>query len=210
MNKPLDGSRDVERAIDRLARRLPEPLEDLAWISYNYLWTWTPGGKELFRGIDAHRFLQAGENPVRFLTNLPERDLLRAATDGATLERLAAVARRMDEELQRPTEQRDANGVLNGKVAFFCAEFAVHSSLPVYSGGLGVLAGDILKESSDEALDVVGVGLLYRRGYFHQRMDLTGLATGVLGRGEHRPAARGAHQDRERRAASHHRAGVGR
>jgi len=157
-----------------LARRLPEPLEDLAWISYNYLWTWTPGGKELFRGIDAHRFLQAGENPVRFLTNLPERDLLRAATDGATLERLAAVARRMDEELQRPVEPRDATSPLNGKVAFFCAEFAVHSSLPVYSGGLGVLAGDILKEASDEALDVVGVGLLYRRGYFHQRMDLSG------------------------------------
>jgi starch phosphorylase len=76
----------------------------------------------------------------------------------------------MEADLQRPTTR-----VLpTGPVAFFCAEFAVHQSLPVYSGGLGVLAGDYLKETSDQALDVVGVGLLYRRGYLHQRMDLSG------------------------------------
>ncbi len=160
----------MSRAIDRLARRLPEPLEDLAWISYNYLWSWTPGGRELFRTIDAHRFNLSGENPVRFLLNLPERDLLRAATDRDLLERLSQVAQIMDASMQRPT-----NRVLSsGPVAFFCAEFGVHQSLPVYSGGLGVLAGDFLKETSDQALDVVGVGLLYRRGYLHQRMNLDG------------------------------------
>ncbi len=160
----------MSRAIDRLTRRLPEPLEDLAWISYNYLWSWTPGGRELFRTIDAHRFTLSGENPVRFLLNLPERDLLRAATNQDLLERLAQVAQIMDASMQRPT-----NRVLSsGPVAFFCAEFGVHQSLPVYSGGLGVLAGDFLKETSDQALDVVGVGLLYRRGYLHQRMNLDG------------------------------------
>jgi len=160
----------MRRAIDRLARRLPEPLEDLAWISYNYLWSWTPGGSELFRSIDNYRFVQAGQNPVRFLLNLPERDLLRAATDRNLLERLSQLAERMEQSLARPT-----NHVLtSGPVAFMCAEFGIHSSLPVYSGGLGVLAGDYLKETSDQALDVVGVGLLYRRGYFHQRMDLSG------------------------------------
>lgn len=170
MNKRYDGSRDIRRAVDRLARRLPEPLEDLAWISYNYLWSWTPGGHEIFRSIDAHRFTLAGENPVRFLWNLPERDLLRAATDRDLLERLGRVAQLMDAEMQRPTQRLQANG----PVAFLCAEFAVHTSMPVYSGGLGVLAGDLLKEASDQATDVVGVGLLYRRGYLHQRMDLTG------------------------------------
>src|SRR5664280_104434 len=170
MNNAYDGSRDMRRAIDRLARRLPEPLEDLAWISYNYLWSWTPGGNELFRSIDNYRFVQVGQNPVRFLLNLPERDLLRAATDRNLLERLGQLAERMEQSLARPT-----NHVLtSGPVAFMCAEFGIHSSLPVYSGGLGVLAGDHLKETSDQALDVVGVGLLYRRGYFHQRMDLSG------------------------------------
>ncbi|MDH2902786.1 MAG: alpha-glucan family phosphorylase [Actinomycetota bacterium] len=170
MTKRFDGTRDLRRAVDRLARRLPEPLEDLAWISYNYLWSWTPGGVELFTTIDDHRFKLAGENPVRFLLNLPERDLLRAATDETYLELLHHVAQRMEADLARPTTR-----VLpSGPVAFFCAEFAVHQSLPVYSGGLGVLAGDYLKETSDQALDVVGVGLLYRRGYLHQRMDLSG------------------------------------
>jgi starch phosphorylase len=160
----------MRRAIDRLARRLPEPLEDLAWISYNYLWSWTPGGVDLFRSIDAHRFALAGENPVRFLLNLPERDLLRAANNRDLLDRLALVAQAMDADIQRPTQRV----LSSGPVAFFCAEFGVHQSLPVYSGGLGVLAGDFLKETSDQALDVVGVGLLYRRGYLHQRMNLEG------------------------------------
>lgn len=170
MTKRFDGTRDLRRAVDRLARRLPEPLEDLAWISYNYLWSWTPGGAELFTSIDDHRFKLAGENPVRFLLNLPERDLLRAATNNTYLESLDAVARRMEADLARPTTRVTPSG----PVAFLCAEFAVHQSLPVYSGGLGVLAGDYLKESSDQALDVVGLGLLYRRGYLHQRMDRSG------------------------------------
>ena len=170
MNNRFDGSRDMRRAIDRLARRLPEPLEDLAWISYNYLWSWTPGGSELFRSIDAYRFMVAGENPVRFLLNLPERDLLRAATDRDLLDQLKREAQFIDHALQRPTQRV----LSNGPVAFFCAEFGVHQSLPVYSGGLGVLAGDLLKEMSDQALDVVAVGLLYRRGYLHQRMSLEG------------------------------------
>jgi starch phosphorylase len=170
MTQRFDGTRDLRRAVDRLARRLPEPLEDLAWISYNYLWSWTPGGPELFTTIDDHRFSLAGENPVRFLLNLPERDLLRIATDKSYLELLHSVARRMEADLARPTTRV----VPSGPVAYLCAEFAVHQSLPVYSGGLGVLAGDYLKETSDQGLDVVGMGLLYRRGYLHQRMDLSG------------------------------------
>ena len=108
MNKRFDGSRDVDRAIDRLARRLPEPLEDLAWISYNYLWSWTPGGPEMFRAIDQHRFMLAGENPVRFLLNLPERDLLRAATNPEILERVAQVSQSMESHMQRPTQRSSA------------------------------------------------------------------------------------------------------
>ena len=73
--------------------------------------------------------------------------------------------------LGRPDADRPG---IDGRVAFFCAEFGFHASLPIYSGGLGVLAGDILKEASDQALPMVGIGLLYRRGYFRQRLDLAG------------------------------------
>ena len=166
----FDGSRDVARAIDRLARRLPEPLQQLASIAYNYQWSWTPGGRELFRALGAHRFGLANENPVLFLRNLLEPDLLAAATDEGYLERIHHVASTLDAERARPAQSLG----VDGPIAFLCAEFGVHRSLPVYSGGLGVLAGDLLKEASDQALPFVGAGLLYRRGYFHQRMDLSG------------------------------------
>jgi len=166
----FDGSRDLARAVDRLARRLPEPLQPLARIAYNYRWSWAPEGRELFRALGAHRFGLTGENPVRFLRDLAESDLLLAATDDAYLAKIERVTADLDEELSRPVQPI----LPDGPVAFLCAEFGVHRSLPVYSGGLGVLAGDILKEASDQALPFVGVGLLYRRGYFHQRVDRTG------------------------------------
>ena len=87
----------------------------------------------------------AGENPVRFLLNLPERDLLRAANESAILERVAA---RLSEHGAPTSSDPLSASSSSGPVAFFCAEFGVHQSLPVYSGGLGVLAGDFLKETS--------------------------------------------------------------
>ena len=166
----LDGTNDLARAVDRLARRLPEPLFPLARIAYNYRWSWTPGGRELFRHFGTHRFNLSNENPVRFLRDLPERSLLDAATDDVYLARLNNVVEVLDDDLARPAR----TDLGDGPVAFLCAEFGVHRSLPVYSGGLGVLAGDLLKEASDQALPLVGVGLFYRKGYFHQRVDRAG------------------------------------
>ena len=166
----LDGTNDLARAVDRLARRLPEPLFPLARIAYNYRWSWTPGGRELFRHFGTHRFNLSNENPVRFLRDLPERSLLDAATDDVYLARLNNVVEVLDDDLARPAR----TDLGDGPVAFLCAEFGVHRSLPVYSGGLGVLAGDLLKEASDQALPLVGVGLFYRKGYFHQRVDRSG------------------------------------
>ena len=169
-DNPIDGSKDLARAVDRLARRLTEPLQDLAAIAYNYQWSWTPGGRDLFRALGAYRFTLTAENPVRFLRDLPEASLLTAATDDAFLEQIARVSESIQADLARPPD----TSLGGSPVAFLCAEFGVHRSLPVYSGGLGVLAGDMLKEASDRALPFVGVGLLYRRGYFHQRMDRSG------------------------------------
>jgi glycogen phosphorylase len=163
----LDGTRDHARAVAFLARRLPAGLEPLAAIAYDYRWTWTPGGPELFRSLDAERFAFSVENPVRFLRDLSEEALHRAAEDASFVSRMHAVATTLRDEAH-------AERASGGTIAFLCAEFGVHPSLPTYSGGLGVLAGDYLKEASDAGFPLVAVGLLYRRGYFHQSIDLTG------------------------------------
>jgi starch phosphorylase len=161
------GAIDVRNAVDELASRLPEPLRPLAAVAYNYWWAWSPQGVDVFAAVDAHRFAATNCNPVRLLRQLTTRELDRAAADPSVAERAAALADDLDVYLANRSDE--------APVAFFCAEFAVHASLPIYSGGLGVLAGDILKEASDQVLPCAGVGLCYRRGYFRQRLDRTGL-----------------------------------
>lgn len=166
-----DGSADVIRAAADLAERLPEALSPLARVAFNYRWSWLPGGPELFRAIDPERFEVCGENPVRLLQEASARALRRAAGDAALLERAAAVEDAIRADLARP-----ADPVVDPDrpIAFLCAEYGVHASLPVYSGGLGALAGDLLKEASDRAIPMVAVGLMYRKGYFRQRVDASG------------------------------------
>src|SRR5215208_1247875 len=166
------GHDDLLRAADALAARVPEPLAGMARLAFNYRWSWTPGGHEVYRAIDPVRWDRCGENPVRLLGEAPLDRLAHAASDAALLERADAVAAAVRADLERP----DAPGPFSAErpVAYFCAEFGVHRSLPVYSGGLGALAGDILKESSDRALPLVAVGLMYRQGYFRQRIDAGG------------------------------------
>ncbi|MGZ4205045.1 MAG: alpha-glucan family phosphorylase [Actinomycetota bacterium] len=158
-----DGSADVMRAADALAAALPSVLAPLARIAYNYRWSWTPGGAEIFASLDPHAWRLSGESPVRFLRTLPRDALERAAADEDLVARIRSIFRTV--ENGDPPEH---------PIAFFCTEFAVHTSLPIYSGGLGVLAGDILKEASDRNLPYVGVGLFYRQGYFRQRLDTSG------------------------------------
>jgi glycogen phosphorylase len=164
------GRTDLPRRVARLTSHLPAPLEPLARLAYNYRWSWAPNGPSVFRDIDAYRWERSNTNPVRLLLEADTEALERAATDADLLERIdAVVALCAAEAPAGDLEQRPER-----PVAFFCAEFAVHASLPVYSGGLGVLAGDILKEASDRALPFVGIGMLYSNGYFHQRLDLSG------------------------------------
>ena len=167
------GTTDLAAASAALRSRLPEPLAPLAEIAYNYRWSWTPGGPELFASVDPKRWEACAANPVRLLQETHPDRLAAVAGDPAFLERLAELAETLgaalaEETLEEATVSHDA------PAAFFCAEYAVHGSLPVYSGGLGVLAGDILKEASDRALPLVAVGLMYRHGYFRQRIDASG------------------------------------
>ena len=160
-----DGRADHARAVADLAARLPEPLQPLAAAAYDLRRSWLTGCRHIFRALDPARFDAVAGNPVRFLRGLPVSHLDAAAVDPAIVDG----ARALGEELEADAEPPDGR-----PVAFLCAEFGVHASLPTYSGGLGVLAGDYLKQASDDGFPLVAVGLLYRRGYFHQRIDLTG------------------------------------
>ena len=174
MAEPVtQGNEGRERAIASLAERLPDPLRPLARLAYNYAWSWIPGGVDVFRRIDPAHWARSHGNPVRTLVEATPEALATAAADADQVAEVQRVATALDELLSAPTETVGAATAEN-PIAYVCAEFGVHPSLPIYSGGLGVLAGDICKESSDLALPFLGVGLLYRRGYFHQRVNLSG------------------------------------
>jgi starch phosphorylase len=166
-----DGRADVELAGQELAERLPEPLAPLARVAYNYRWCWQPGAHEVFAAIDRERFELSRQNPVRLLSEASNRALQRAASEPALVRQARLLEERLDADLARPA-QSDLDPAR--PVVFLCAEYGVHVSLPVYSGGLGALAGDILKEASDRALPMVAIGLMYRKGYFRQRIDAGG------------------------------------
>ena len=167
----MRGDEELGRRAADLAGRLPDALASLARIAYNYRWCWYAGGKDVFRSIDEGRWELCGENPVRLLQEVSGEALARAAGDPALLARVAALEDAFAADLRRPPAGPVAP---ERPIAFFCAEYGVHQSLPIYSGGLGALAGDLLKEASDRALPLVAVGLMYRQGYFRQRLEVSG------------------------------------
>jgi starch phosphorylase len=166
------GSRDLERAAEALATRLPEPLSVLARLAYNYRWAWDPDGPDVFRDVDPDRWERVAENPVKLLQEANAQRLIDAANDAALLARAHALEERVQAALNRPSHEGPATD--ERPIAYFSAEYGWHVSFPIYSGGLGALAGDILKEASDRAWPLTAIGLLYRNGYFRQRIDRHG------------------------------------
>ncbi len=144
------------------------------------------GGEALFASVDPQRWRRCVGNPVRMLQETPADRLEQLAGDAEFRARLDAVRAAVDEDRARPTAD------VPGPIAFFCAEYAVHRCLPIYSGGLGVLAGDILKQASDQALPMVAVGLHVPRGLLPSAHRRDRLAAGVLGAGRSRAPAAGA------------------
>jgi starch phosphorylase len=167
-----DGRVDIQTAAVDLAERLPAAMAPFARLAYNYRWSWLPGGPELFSAVDPERFALCLQNPVRLLREAPSRVLRQVAGDHALLDRALALEALVRADLER--DPRPGPVDPNHPVGFLCAEYGVHVSLPIYSGGLGALAGDLLKEASDQALPLVAVGLMYRKGYFRQRIDASG------------------------------------
>ena len=168
----LPGAREADERAAELALRLPAELAPLARIALDYRWSWDPDGDELFRSLDPHAWEINVRNPVRQLSDIAPHTASSAVADPTTRDRIARLGRVLEEDRARPEARIDG---LDGPVVFVCAEFGIHRSLPIYSGGLGVLAGDILKAASDLAIPMIGIGLLYRKGYFQQRVDRAGL-----------------------------------
>jgi starch phosphorylase len=167
-----DGRQDIRCAADDLAGRIPNALAPLARLAFNYRWSWLPGGSDLFRSVDPERFDLCLHNPVRLLQECPGRVLRRAAENRELVARAEELDAQVQADLERPPLPTPFSD--ERPVAFLCSEYGVHVSLPVYSGGLGALAGDLLKEASDRAVPMVAVGLMYRKGYFRQRVDASG------------------------------------
>ena len=158
------------------AAPLPARLVGLAHLANNLAWSWNRDARALFREIDETLWHRLRHNPIRLLQEVDPERLVALATD-------PAFCARYDRALQwLAAEQSDEHtwyarvfpGLRGQPIAYFCAEFGIHNSVPIYSGGLGVLAGDHLKTASDLGVPIVAVGILYRNGYFDQRVKPDG------------------------------------
>ncbi|MFN8521796.1 MAG: alpha-glucan family phosphorylase [Chloroflexota bacterium] len=146
---------------------IPEPLRALSELAHNLRWTWDPRTADLFRRLDPARWAATNHNPVLLLRTTDQARLDDAARDSGYRRELAGVAAELAAYL-------DGEPVPGPRLAYFSAEFGLSESLPIYSGGLGILAGDHLKSASDLSLPMTGVGLFYRYGYFSQRFGPDG------------------------------------
>ncbi len=154
---------------------VPEPLADLRDLAMNTWWTWNYDAVMLFHRLDRHLWTDVQHNPVRLLAEVPQERLEAAANDPAYLAHKDRVMAALRAYLQEETWfGRNYGEYSERKLAYFSAEFGLHECLPIYSGGLGVLAGDHMKSASDLGLPLVGVGLLYRQGYFQQFLSNDG------------------------------------
>ncbi len=153
-----------------VVRDLQPELQPLHELASNFWWCWHDPSASLFAEVDPDLWAAVEHNPVQLLNDLPRKRQLSLVEDEVFMARLGLCVREFrqymaDETWFSKAYPQEASEM---KVAYFCAEFGVHESLPIYSGGLGILAGDHLKAASDLGIPLVGVGLLYSRGYFRQ------------------------------------------
>src|ERR1019366_3012872 len=161
----------------RTLDRFIAPAQERLWaLARNLWWSWDHDSAGLFHDLDPLRWSQLNHSPVSLLNEYPLEKLEARATELALHSRINYAYRRLREyqDAERTWGARHAGVLRPRPVAYFSAEFGVHESLPVYSGGLGVLAGDHIKSASDLGIPLVGVGLFYGQGYFRQRLDRDG------------------------------------
>lgn len=147
---------------------LPERLHPLEVMSKNLWWSWTLGAKETFEYIDPELWERCDRNPIIFIDMLSAKRLEELEHDDVFLQKMDDAFASYNAYMARKQEQKSP------RIAYFSMEYGLHSSLKIYSGGLGILAGDYLKEASDMNIPMTGIGLLYRYGYFTQRLSANG------------------------------------
>ncbi len=155
---------------------LPEALDPLRSLMLNLRWSWHTGTRKLFASIDPANTELAEQDPVALLGMVAQDRLTALAADSGFLARLAAASADLRDYLTEPRwyQGEPADAQLPASIAYFSPEYGITAALPQYSGGLGILAGDHLKAASDLGVPLIGVGLLYRHGYFTQSLSLEG------------------------------------
>ncbi len=153
---------------------LPRRIERLGELAYNLWWTWNPEAEHLFRDLDNELWERVGHNPLRLLRLAERATLNAAALRPAYLARYESVFKAFEAYLHPSQTWAERQGLQDHLIAYFSMEYGLHEMLPIYSGGLGVLAGDHIKEASDLGLNLVAVGFLYSEGYFTQRISEDG------------------------------------
>ncbi len=156
--------------------KLPKEIDGLKDIALNLWWTWNPRGKQLFRMINPYLWKECGHNPIKLLNTLKNHELKGLVSNEKFMQEYNFVLALFKDYLN-DTNIYSENSPL--PIAYFCAEYGLHHSLPIYSGGLGFLAGDILKEASDMNLPMVGVGFMYPQGYIRQIIGSDGWQNGA-------------------------------
>ena len=151
-----------------VTRHLPEKLSRLEKLSKNLWWCWNESAKDLFRSIDPEVWHRSGHNPLVVLDTVSIKRFQQLSEDEDFLARMKAVLDEFDTYMAAKAQRKDPS------IAYFCMEYGLDTSLKIYSGGLGILAGDYLKETSDMNTNLVAVGLLYRYGYFNQVISAQG------------------------------------
>jgi len=147
---------------------LPTDLESLNKLAQNLWWSWDPEATRLFHDVKEKGLEQAGYNPIQLLNGLTAEEAQALLDDRGFMARMESVYSRFQEYMDEPRP------VDKSLIAYFCMEYGLHYSLRLYSGGLGILAGDYLKQASDSNAHMIGLGLLYRYGYFQQSISLYG------------------------------------
>ncbi|OQA23089.1 MAG: Glycogen phosphorylase [Chloroflexi bacterium ADurb.Bin360] len=156
--------------------RLPRRIMRLEQLAYNLWWSWNRNARDLFKRMDRTLWTTSRHNPVKMLIETSAENLAVLAKDPTFLRQYDAVMMEMDRDLGNGHHwfAQTYPELAGEKIAYLSAEFGLHTSMPIYSGGLGILSGDHNKEASDLGLPFIGVGFLYEQGYFSQRLDPSG------------------------------------
>ncbi len=155
---------------------IPDRIQRLEELAYNLKWSWDFRARQLFKRLDPQLWTITQHNPVRLLNEIATPRLQQAARDPDFLREYEVTMKNLDRNGTQSGKwfSREFPDIAKERFAYFSAEFGLHSSLPIYSGGLGILAGDHCKESSDLGIPLVGAGFVYPQGYFHQRIQSEG------------------------------------